>query len=328
MKNEKVIKVIFMFLLVLVGEGVLAQRKGQVVHFGNPKGTVYDITFINDGTALAIAEGNTIKVYNSVNQKLIKEFTAVHTDVILSIDVSTDNTKLISAGRDGLICVWDTESGQLIAKLSYHQGIITTVKFSPDDHYILSGATDNQVILYDLSEQKVSSKFYGHTDHVLSVDFHPSGRMVASASADKTIRLWDIPSYKQIAAITNLKKWSRDISFSADSTKLIVCGDDSKVTFWNVENSNNLRMINEIKFSSNWLLSHDMYKDGRTIVTGGMDGKIRIKHSFGEYSYKIGRPLNKVLFKPIKNSYIKVVAAIMGGGVILVDGKDMKSKKR
>lgn len=326
MKSSKFISLIAVLML-LGGGSLIAQKKHDVIYFGDEKSTIYDIEFIGN-TKLAVADGINIKVYNVNNQNLLNELKNGHQDVILSLDVSSDSSKLISAGRNGIICLWDLNKGSLLAKFDYHQGAVTTVKFSPNNKYILSGGIDSQIILYDLKNNAETTRFSGHTDHILCVDFHPTGNIIVSSAADRQVILWNTKNGNQISTINNLKGWQRDIAFSADSTRLFSCGDDALLHIWNINDPKNVQLLTQLKEGSGWLLTQDLNTDGKTIVSGGMGGKIRINYSFGEYIYKVNKPITKVLFVPNEGSHLKVIASTLGGGIIMVDAKNMRSHSK
>ena len=323
MRNRKLVCLV---LILFLSRGIaIAQKKHEVLYYGDDKSIVYDFEFIGS-TKLAVADGKSIKIYNNKDQKLLNELKNGHQDVILSIDVSSDSSKLVSAGRDGFICLWDINKGSLLSRHSYHKGVVTTVKFSPDNKFILSGGSDNKVILYDINNSNEKVKYLGHTDHILSVNFHPTGNYIASSGADKQLILWHSKSGERIATFDNLKGWQRDISFSYDSTKMISCGDDVNLNIWDVSNLKDVRLLNQIKVGRHWLLTHNLNTDGTTFVSGGIGRKIRITFRFGKYIYNAKNPITKVLFKPNSGSNLCVIASTIGGGVFLVDANNMKSQ--
>ncbi len=316
---------ILSIVLLLAVVSLKAQKKNDIVVLGNPLADVYDISFFNEGSALAAATGNTVQFFNIENQKMIRQFESVHSNTILTIDVSADDTRLVSGGKDGLIVLWDTKSGEVIQKLNYHQGVVTSVKFSADARYLVSGASDNKVILYDLSSKEIKFTFT-HADDILAVAFSPDGKTVASASADQSIKFWDVEVGAQIFSIDDLKSFPRSIAFSPDNTKLIACGDNSITTVWDVTDFKHIKKQEELKHHLNWLLSVDFNADNDTFVTGGISGKIKICCNLSTYGYKLGKTINKVLFQPNQGVNLKIAAATMGNGVVLIDAVNMKTK--
>ena len=52
-----------------------------------------------------------------VSDKLINTLTG-HTDRVNSVEISPDNTKIVSGSSDGIIRIWDLESANLINVLN------------------------------------------------------------------------------------------------------------------------------------------------------------------------------------------------------------------
>ena len=59
-----------------------------------------------------------------------------HTQAILSLDFSSDGSKLLSASADGTLMIWDVASGKLIKSSSNQNQAVFAAKFSPNGHYI------------------------------------------------------------------------------------------------------------------------------------------------------------------------------------------------
>lgn len=99
---------------------------------------------------------------------------------------------MATGGDDGVVRVWDSVSGALVAALKGHTGPVTTVAFSPDGETLVTGGDDGTVRLWDASSLDVVpvDTLTGHTGRVTSVAFAPDGRTVASGSLDGTVRLW------------------------------------------------------------------------------------------------------------------------------------------
>jgi WD40 repeat protein len=62
---------------------------------------------------------------------------------------SPDGTRLASAGLDGVVRVWDTDSGRQLRELTGHTGRVLAVGFSPDGTRLASAGLDGVVRVWD-----------------------------------------------------------------------------------------------------------------------------------------------------------------------------------
>src|SRR5262249_51406128 len=62
---------------------------------------------------------------------------------------SPDSTRVVSAGGDHTLRLWDVAAHEPILVLHGHQGAVTSVAFTPDGSRIVSGSTDGTVRVWD-----------------------------------------------------------------------------------------------------------------------------------------------------------------------------------
>lgn len=284
---------------------------------------VYDICFAKNGEQLIVADGNTIKVFATESQQLLQEFDSRTKGQILTLDISDDNTLLVSGGKDSTVTIWDFPNNKLLKSVPGRNGMVTSVNISPDNRWIAFGGTDDKVILYDLQTHSITHEFTDHSDDVTSVSFNHDGSLLASASADKTIKIYDLSNFTIIASLTGHSRWVRDLAFSGDGKTLISCGDDRRVITWNVTNLQQIYAKQTIRAGTNWLLSVDIHPDNTTYAVGEIGGRIAIKGLFAKYSKSTRFPIHRILFKPNEGINLKVVVASRGNGVFMMDAKDM-----
>lgn len=66
--------------------------------------------------------------------------------------VSPDSKYVVSASRDGIVKVWEVETGIELTRIE-HRGTVFSVAFSPDGKYIVSAGGSNVT--------KVTPRIYG-----------------------------------------------------------------------------------------------------------------------------------------------------------------------
>jgi WD40 repeat protein len=67
------------------------------------------------------------------------------------VTFSPDGKKLVHAGLDRLIHVWDVETGKELAALKGHSGAVNTVAFAPNGKQLASASNDTTALLWDVS---------------------------------------------------------------------------------------------------------------------------------------------------------------------------------
>ena len=58
-------------------------------------------------------------------------------------------TRIASAGRDGMVWLWDAATHEEVARLKEHTSYIFSLAFSPDGETLVSGSGDGTVRLWD-----------------------------------------------------------------------------------------------------------------------------------------------------------------------------------
>jgi WD40 repeat protein len=122
-----------------------------------------------------------------------------HTSWINSVKFSTDGKQIVSGSHDYTICVWDAETGQLIAgPLTGHTHRVHSVAFSPDGTRVVSGSEDRTIRMWDIEIfQNLSPHAKSHTDKTLAIGgivFRPGCRgwlgSHGSESLSSNLVLW------------------------------------------------------------------------------------------------------------------------------------------
>lgn len=166
-----------------------------------------------------------------------------------------DPRMLATAGTDGTLAVWDSDTGALDCRLMGHIGPITCVDVSPlSDELVATGGEDHTVRLWDLADiapgsmaAKASREkligynlahftLKGHEGGVTAVKFCVDGKLLASASKDCEVRIWN-PSRK--APTLNMKftaheAWVKGLAWKRDQELLFSASTDGLVFAWGV----------------------------------------------------------------------------------------------
>ncbi len=255
-----------------------------------------------------------------------------------------DPFKLLSAGEDKVVKVWDFQDGgrlnQTIRPMIWRgpRGAIYAMALTPKPDgqgqsllavagYGIESAGGDLTIYRvpglvrnpsgDVLKRLVrppgnNPQAIAHADTVTALSFNPAGTILASASNDRTAILWDVT--KDFAAIRALRAHNgpiRALAFSPDGNRLVTTGADGLVVHWNVAEGQptdtlNARVaINTMAYSP----------DGRFIVVGSENGAlIRVDAA----NFRGGNPAR---FRAPDQKPIEAVAFHPDGGRLAVSIK-------
>jgi WD40 repeat protein len=100
--------------------------------------------------------------------------------------------------KDRAIVLWETATGQEVARLPGREPCVFALAFSPDGRTLASVAGsisepgDTNVRLWDVASGRALRRLAGHKAQVTAVAFAPDGRSLISASEDSTALVWGL----------------------------------------------------------------------------------------------------------------------------------------
>lgn len=220
---------------------VLAQNRLRDELKDNILSTAYDPT----GNFLLATDLYTHLVLYNTNtgrtQRIYQEGprASAHTDAINTIAFNPDGTRFVTGGDDNRLLVWDTASGQILARYEGHTSGVSVATFSPDGTQVLSGDQDGVVHLWDantgaliyaLSKDETTT----HRGEVRSLAFSPNGNVAISGA--RSVFAWDLSNGTLLAEYTGHTRRVIALAYSDDFTKVYSASDDDTLIVWDVIN--------------------------------------------------------------------------------------------
>jgi len=198
-----------------------------------------------------------------------------HRDVVVSIALSSDGTRVLSGSNDGTIRLWDLTNGASIRRLEGHRGQAWAVALSPDGKLALGGGQDGGLALYDVATGKRVRTFDHHPQAVRAAVFTPDGKRALSACYDHLLRLWDVQTGKKLHTFVGHKDSIMCLACSPDGKRALTGGLDSDrtVRLWDLEAGEELR---QMVGHSERIMGVDFSPDGRLAASAAWDGTVRL----------------------------------------------------
>jgi WD40 repeat protein len=159
---------------------------------------------------------------------------------------SPDGTRLVGAGDDGVVYVWDALVGTLQQRLPGYQGRVNDVAWSHDGTRLASCGRmrdGGELLVWDMQNGERIHTFAEHAGIVSTVAWGPSRELLVSGDGDGMLRWWDMLSGKCMQVCQTHQGMVQALKVSPDGQTLASCGDDGAITLWNLHSGEHLRTL-------------------------------------------------------------------------------------
>ena len=196
-----------------------------------------------------------------------------HNSEVLSVWISGDGSRVVSAGADGAVRVWDGASGNQVGEMLAHAGEALSAGFSADGSRVVFGGDDGSVRVWDAVSGEHVGEMVGHTGSVLSVGISADSSRVMSGGDGGAVRVWDVVSGEQVGELVCQPDEVWSVGISADGSRVVSGEDGGAVRVWDAVSG---EQVGEMLGHTHDVGSVGFSSDGFRVVSGGDDGAVLV----------------------------------------------------
>ena len=194
--------------------------------------------------------------------------------VTSAVALSPDNKTLATGDyENGVIKLWDVETGKEKLELNGHTIGVMGLSFSSDGKTLVSGSKDKTIKLWDVETGREKQTLTGHNGWVYDVNYSPDGTTLVSASEDKTVMIWDVQTGALKQTLTGHGDQVYKAVLSPDGTTIATGSADKTLRLWDAQTGALLQTLNENARDVRGLA---FSPDGQLLVTVSYDGTIKV----------------------------------------------------
>ena len=238
---------------------------------------------------------------------------AGHGGPVRALAVSPDGDRLLSGSFDTAAIRWSLKTEAAEQVLRYHSDAVNAVAFLSDGRMVTAGA-DARIAVWTAGRQQPDRVLQGHGGPIVALAVSPDGSLLASASWDRTVRLWS-PSDGTSREFEGHSQNVNGVAFTSDGKSLVSAGYDLTLRIWPLPDGQP-----EIVTLPAPLNAVTVAPDGE-IVTGAVDGRLRMLTADGKLSGEVAATSTPVVALTLSGDGMLIAAAGIGGTVAIVDRK-------
>lgn len=247
------------------------QANGQLLHTLDVGEKVNDIALSPDDQSIAaITTQGTVQRWSSQTGKQLSSFTASPQGAGLAFH--PNGKQLATAGREPVIKIWDTRTGQSVKTLSGHQGWVNAVAFNPTGNVLVSASDDQTIRIWDVDKGQALRTLPKQATAVTDIAISPDGQTIASSTENGSINLWAL-SGKLLHTLKTENVVVTSVAFSPDGNTLVSTHADHSLRLWQVATGNPLPTL---KGHGAPTLDAVFHPDGKTLVSASVDKQVRV----------------------------------------------------
>lgn len=180
---------------------------------------VLAVAYSTEGKLLAAGsptrERTLLNVLDVADGKPVQSLTG-HKEMIEAAEFSNDGSRIVSAGWDATVRIWDLSKSESIAELKGHKRGVSTVSQSNDGKRVAS-ANSREFKLWDGEKKEQLADLGGENNGAKQVAMSPDGAWLVSINRDGIANLWDVEKKSQKTTLDRTPKAAETASTESTS---------------------------------------------------------------------------------------------------------------
>lgn len=201
---------------------------------------LYSVSFSPDGSRLATGGADGFAhIWDVVTGERLLAIDAhdpaVHTGFVIygtaAARFSPDGSRLVTAGSDGWVRVWDAQTGEELLSFMANEAGVRDVTYSADGQLLATGSEGETAGIWDAFTGEKLFSLPGHPTRVSALAFNPDSTLLATTGFGGFVRVWSVVTGEAQYTLPSQSSTVGSVHFSADGRYLVTGGGDA-VRIW------------------------------------------------------------------------------------------------
>jgi WD40 repeat protein len=204
-----------------------------------------------------------------------------HTASVTDCNFSPDGTRLVSAGADGALRVWDASSGELLRAIKLPCESAWECEFTADGTHLLARAGGEssescKLVLVDPASGFVVATSKVDVQNLWQCAVSKSGELLAMPGGDFCIEIVAVDCGSVVSLLDGHSDVILACAFNSEGSILLSLGQDGRILTWEMPGG---RLLNEVLWDGRNVKTCRFSPDLTHFVSGGTDGHVDLWRS-------------------------------------------------
>jgi WD40 repeat protein/serine/threonine protein kinase len=246
----------------------LQPRLSELGRLTSSSGRMWSSVFSADGKRILTADDKSARMWDAGSNQLL--FTMSHGDIVYQALFSQDGLKVITAGADGTVRIWNAATGVPVRVLTSHRPDAKQWRYyavAMSSHFVAAIDTmGRSADVWDADTGTQIEALKNDASESASLALSPDGRWLATSGGDD-VRVFDTSTWKQVVTIAGPRV--RSLGFDPTGLRLAVGTYDGEASIWEVPSGVRVRCL---RVAGEPVDAVAFSRDGALVATGSREG--------------------------------------------------------
>ncbi len=249
----------------------LQPRLAEQARLTSTFGHMWSAAFSPEGRQIVTTDDRAAQVWDA--QTYRRMFTLFHGDTVYQARYSADGARLVTAGGDGTVKIWDTASGTLVRELRRDGARLRyfLAALSPDGRLVSAIDTRGDVAhVWDAFTGAPIAEIRNDGLKSPCIAFSPDGRWLATTGGSD-VHVLDTRTWRPALTIRGSR--IHRLAFDPTGSRLVTGATTGVAAIWSIPSGARIRHLRDVGGPVDAVA---FSPDGQLVVSGSRDGAVQI----------------------------------------------------
>jgi WD40 repeat protein/serine/threonine protein kinase len=293
----------------------LQPRLAEQARLTSTFGRMWSAAFSPDGRQIVTTDDRAAQVWDA--QTYRRMFTLFHGDTVYQARYSADGARLVTAGGDGTVKIWDAASGTIVRELRRNGATLRyfIAALSPDGRLVAAIDTRGDVAhVWDAVTGTPVAEIRNDGLEFPGLAFSPDGHWLATTGGGD-VHVLDARTWRPVRTIRGSRV--RGLAFDPTGAQLVTGATTGAAAIWSIPSGARIRHLGDAGKSVDAVA---FSPDGQLVASGSRDGTVQVwRAGSGELQSQLPPRHSKISSIEFDRASRLVLAAGADGAVIVLD---------